>query len=262
MQRDDLPLITPIYIKKSMAMRSPTDPVYYLLTSNCLYLCRNHPYYRSCVPAPRWPTELVPHAASFAPKFPPIPQDQFERICGFFGHMSEEHRAEAIVLLAWDSIDQMVRTIVPQQVSAVSAGSRGLAYPIGVKYRFPQNLPKHWTVFSDIHSHCTMAAYASQTDIDDEDNFTGLHIVVGRLHQEPPEFHVEGVVDGTRFPLQWESVVSGYECRDAFPKEWMDQIVVTNYATFCDFDFDGEDFDEARRRASERESPAESSEHD
>ena len=103
-------------------------------------------------------------------------------------------------------------------------GSWGATYPIGVKYRFPQDLPKHWTVFCDIHSHCEMGAYASQTDIDDEDNFTGLHIVVGRLHQEPPEFHVEGVVDGTRFPVEWDDVVAGYQHRRVFPAEWLDQV--------------------------------------
>ncbi len=227
MQRDDLPLITPIYIKKSMAMRPPTDPVYYLLTSNCLYLCRNHPHYQSCVPAPRWPTELAPHAASLAARFPPIPQDQFERICGFFGHMSEEHRAEAIVLLAWDSIDQMVRTIVPQQVSAVSGGNWGRGYPIGVKYRFPQNLPKHWTVFSDIHSHCTMAAYASQTDQHDEEHSPGLHVVVGHIQREPPQVHVEAVVDGARFRLPASTVLADYGGRRTdFPAEWLERVSV------------------------------------
>ena len=86
-----------------------------------------------------------------------------------------------------------------------------------------------------------MGAYASQTDIDDEDSLTGLHIVVGRLHQEPPEFHVEGVVDGTRFPFEWDDVVTGYQQRATFPAEWLDQVAVTNYATFRDFDFDAEE---------------------
>ena len=240
MQRIDTSLITPIYVKQDKNMPPPEDPIYYLLARDNLYLCRNHPHYQSCVPAPQWPTELAPHAASFVSDYPLIPRDQFERICGFFGHMSEEYGAEAIALLAWDPVDREVHTIVPPQVSAVSPGSRGASYPIGVKYRLPPDLPSCWSIFCDIHSHCEMGAYASQTDIEDEDNFTGLHIVVGRLHQEPPEFHVEGVVDGTRFPSMWDDVVTGYQHRDTFPAAWVDQVAVTNYTTFRNFDFDTE----------------------
>jgi hypothetical protein len=93
-----------------------------------------------------------------------------------------------------------------------------------------------------------MGAYASWTDIDDEDNFTGLHIVVGRLHQEPPEFHVEGVADGTRFPFEIDDVADGYERRANFPAKWLNQIVITNYKTFRDFDFDAEE----RKRAAKK----------
>jgi hypothetical protein len=235
----DNSIITPIYLKQGKMPR-PKESVYYLLTSDNLYICRNHPHYRSCVPAPQWPTELAPHTMEFVPNYPPIPQTQIERICGFFSHVYQEFGAEAIALLAWDAIDREVRTVVPQQVSAVSQGNWGAVYPIGVKYRFPHELPKHWTVFCDVHSHCEMGAYASQTDIDDEDNLTGLHIVVGRLHQEPPEFHVEAVVDGTRFPLERNDVIANYQNRLAFPTDWLDQLAVTNYATFRDFDFSAE----------------------
>jgi hypothetical protein len=174
------------------------------------------------------------------PWFPTIPRDQVERICGFFEHMSKDHCAEAIALLAWDAIERAVHTIVPLQVAAVGRGSLGGAFPIGVKYQFPQNLPPHWTVFCDIHSHCEMAAYASPTDIEDENAFSGLHIVVGRIDEEPPQFHVEGVVDGARFKLKWDNVVEGYERRGIFPAHWMDQVIVTNYSTFRDFDFAAE----------------------
>jgi len=240
MKRIDSSLITPIYVKQSQDMPPPKDPVYYLLASNNLYLCRNHAHYQSCVPAPQWPTELAPHAMSLVSNYPPIPREQLERICGFFGYMSEEFSAEAIALLAWDPIDGQVRTIVPRQVAAVSEGSWGPSYPMAVKYQFPQDLPKHWTVFCDIHSHCEMGAYASKTDIDDEHHFTGLHIVVGRLHLEPPEFHVEGVVDGTRFAFEWDDVVSGYQQRAIFSAEWLDQVTVTNYAKFREFDLNAE----------------------
>jgi hypothetical protein len=241
MTRIDASLITPIYAKQSEDMPRPKDPVYYLLAADNLYLCRNHPQYTSCVPAPQWPTELASHVTSLVPNYPRIPRDQLEQICGFFGYLSDEWSAEAIALLAWDEHQRQVRTIVPRQVAAVSQGKWGPTCPIGVKYEIPRDLPSHWSVFCDIHSHCDMAAFASQTDIDDEDSRTGLHVVVGRLHREPPEFHVEAVVDGTRFLLDWQAVSDGYRSRTVFPRKWLEQVVVTNYATFRDFAFDEED---------------------
>ena len=247
MNRIDSSLITPIYVKQSKDMSLPTDPVYYLLAANNLYLCRNHPFFQSCVPASRWPTELAPHAESLISNYPPVPREVFEQICGFFGYITDRYGAEAIALLVWDRVNREVRTIVPPQVSAVSRGKWGGVFPIGVKYRFPRDLPQHWTVFGDVHSHCEMRAYASQTDIQDEDSLTGLHIVVGCLHQEPPEFHAEVVVDGTRFAFEWQDVVSGYQRRASFPAEWPDQVAVTNFAAFHAFDFDA---DELKRAAS------------
>ena len=243
MKRIDSTLITPIYVKEDSDTHLPTDPVYYLLTGNNLLLCRNHRFYRSCVPAPQWPTELAPHDSSLVLNFPMISQKNMEEICGFFGHVSDEACAEAIVLLAWDDLTQKIHTIVPRQVASVGRGWGGF-YPIGVKYKFPQDLPDSWTIFCDIHSHCEMSAYASQTDIHDEDYRSGLHLVVGHLHEEPPQFHVEAVVDGTRFSFEREDVITGYDRRRNFPEGWLDQITVTNYTEYSDYDFDAEELDQ------------------
>ncbi|MGB6045627.1 MAG: hypothetical protein WBF93_20905 [Pirellulales bacterium] len=240
MQRIDQSLITPIFVKESDDMPWPEHRVFYLLTGDNIYICRNDRYFRSCVPARLWPTELARHVASLVPKYPLIPQEMIERICGFFGHMSDLHGAEAIVLLAWDNGHQQVRTIVPEQVAAVSQGSWGTPHPIGVKYKFPHDLPRDWDVFCDIHSHCEMAAYASHTDVEDEDTLNGLHIVVGRLHQEPPEFHAEAVVDGTRFAIAPPKVIAGYQERSSFPSEWLEQATVTNLKKYRDFSFESD----------------------
>ncbi len=238
MTRIDERLITPIYVKQSDNMPRPKDPVYYLLTADNLYLCRNHTQYQSCVPAPRWPTELAPHVTSLIPSYPQIPRTQLEQICGFFGYMTDRWNAEAIALLAWDETVCEVRTVIPRQVAAVSQATMGPKSPVGVKYETPRDLPKNWSVFCDIHSHCELAAYASQTDVRDEDCLTGLHMVVGRLHEEPPDFHVEAVVDGTRFRLDWNHVSEGYLHRTMFPRQWLRQVVVMDYPAFCDFEFD------------------------
>src|SRR5207247_9057071 len=85
----------------------------------------------------------------------------------------------------------------------------------------------------DIHSHVDGAAYASFTDRDDEAHRPGLHIVVGRISEEPPEFYVAVVVDGTRFRLESQfAVVQGYSRRRVreVPQAWIDQVSVKTWS--------------------------------
>jgi hypothetical protein len=97
-----------------------------------------------------------------------------------------------------------------------------------LQYVMPR-LPSHWSWIGDIHSHVTAPAFASHTDQTDESHRPGLHIVVGRLDREPPEFHIEFIVDGTRFPVDDPGLVfAGYRRRqpDSVPACWLDQVIV------------------------------------
>ena len=51
--------VTPIYVKTDPRMPWPDDTFFYLMTADGLFACRNHKFFRSCVPAPRWPSELA-----------------------------------------------------------------------------------------------------------------------------------------------------------------------------------------------------------
>jgi hypothetical protein len=106
----------------------------------------------------------------------------------------------------------------------------GYRYPIGVHYNPPTNLPAAWVIFGDIHCHVTYSAYASHTDKEDELHSAGLHIVVGRIDEDPPDFHVEAVVDGERFALALEDICEGYvERRMKVPERWLEQVEVEQY---------------------------------
>src|SRR5439155_1382120 len=118
-----------------------------------------------------------------------------------FARVAEMHGAEAGVLLAWDARARRLRVLVPEQRATVSQGWRGRRYPIGLHYETPNDLPRELTLLGDVHSHVDEPAYSSGTDRQDEAHRPGLHIVVGRISEEPPEFHVEAVVDGTRFTV-------------------------------------------------------------
>ncbi len=227
-------LLTPIHLKIGDDFEWPkTERTFYLLTRDGLFLCRNHPFFRSSVRVDHWPTELKGHSPSLRLRYPKLPRRMMERVVGFFSIIGHHHGSEAAVLLAWNQSTESVEIIVPEQLGIVCPastgdGSFGNAYPIKLYYEIPP-LPSHLLLIGDIHSHVDAAAYASGTDKADEEFRPGLHIVVGRIQHEPPEFHCEVTVDGTRFRVHdLDMVLTGYEQRreDEVPKEWLEKVTV------------------------------------
>ena len=217
----------PVLLKTDPELPWPEDErLFYVLGRDGLYICRNHQFFRSCVRARSGPSELENQASFLKPAFPLIPRTLFEQVVGFFDRIGDLHNAEASVLLAWDSEQQRVRIVVPEQTATVSRSWDGSQYPIGLHYT-PPSFPTGWIPFGDIHSHVRLPAYASQTDKDDETHSAGLHIVVGRIHKEPPDIHAEGVVDGTRFVLSASQVIEDYRARSRdIPKRWIERVEV------------------------------------
>jgi hypothetical protein len=223
------PLLTPILLKTAEDMPWPEDQsVFHLVTADGLYLCRNHEFFVSSVSTDQFPQELAGHRAFLRLRYPRLPQRTFEQIVGFFSLIGESFGAEAAVLLAWNPAQTQIEILVPPQRSLVSSGWGGQYYPLSVDYEMPA-LPAGWRWIGDMHSHADEAAYSSYMDEKDERHRPGLHIVVGRVSQEPPEFHAEVVIDGTRFRIpDLESVVEGYAHRrtSEVPADWIDNVRV------------------------------------
>ena len=117
---------------------------------------------------------------------------------------------------------------MPDQIATVGTYWWGTKYPIDLSYEIPV-LPPHLMLIGDIHSHVNGPAFASLTDKADEQHQPGLHLVVGRIGQEPPEFHCEVLADGMRFQVQdLSSVMEGYRSRQtkAVPAEWLARVKV------------------------------------
>jgi PRTRC genetic system protein A len=229
MKCSDPHLFTPLYLKLDSSMPWPEEELaFYLLTSDGLFLCRNHPLFQSCVRTHGFPSELAPQRPFLRLKYPRIPGLVLERVVGFFELVARRHHSEAAVLLVWNRETGAMEIVVPKQTGIVSSGTYGSVYPIELEYEVPA-LPPHLLLIGDIHSHVDYAAYASGTDQLDEKHRPGLHLVVGRLSQEPPEFHCEVIADGTRFKVRdLGMVVEGYQERreDQVPPEWLDKLTV------------------------------------
>jgi proteasome lid subunit RPN8/RPN11 len=219
---------TPLLIKRDDEFEWPEDQrMFYLLANTGLFKCRNHEFFRSCVPAHQGPSELADQEPLMECSFPLIPRVLFERVVGFFDQIRLLHNSEVSVLLAYDRENEAVELVVPEQTATVIRYSDGWQHPIGLHYYPPLDLPPSWVVFGDIHSHVDLAAYSSGTDVHDETHSAGLHIVIGRLYREPMDVHVEAVVDGERFEMKLEDVVEGYEARSLdVPDEWMGKVEI------------------------------------
>lgn len=218
-------LLTPIFHNLDES-NLPKDPAYYLLASNGLFYCRNTEFFSSCVPARNYPLELPQQRTFMKLRYPRIDRRLFELVVGFFSRVFDRHRSEAAIIPIWDRREQCIRLLVPPQEAGVTRGYSGKLYPNDVRYEIP-SLPAHQFPIGDIHSHGDGGAYSSWTDKSDEKFRAGLHIVVGRIDRDPPEVHVEAVVDGHRFAVDAGSVIEGYRHRrTGVPKSWMDQVKV------------------------------------
>lgn len=236
------PLLTPIVVKQGT--ETPWlegKRFFYMLTRDGLFICRQHEFFRSCVKAKAGPSELGEQAPLYEPRFPLIPRSIIEQAVGFFTRVADLHGSEAAALLVWDQEEERVRLVVPHQTATMGGQLNGYSYPIGVHYDPPTDLPESWVVMGDIHCHVNYSAYASHTDKEDELHSAGLHIVVGYINEEPPDFHVEAVVDGERFTLALDDIAEGYVERNMkAPDEWLDQIEIeytkwfssTNYVNY------------------------------
>jgi proteasome lid subunit RPN8/RPN11 len=227
MKHPDENLPVPLYVKTDDAMPLPTDEsCYYVVTRDGLFIGRNTKFFSSVVPAPAFPGWLGEQRSFCRVRYPILSQRQYELIVGFFWRIAELHQSEACVLLAWD--ERRYHLIVPRQVATVRRSSYdGKRSAIGVEYYLDNALPNNWTVIGDVHSHVDGSAYASGVDTDDERHRAGLHIVVGCISRDPPDVHVEAVVDGCRFRMDPSRVIEGYRRRRTnVPQRWLDQVKV------------------------------------
>ena len=227
-------LLSSIYLKTDADGAVPRDEAcYYLLSRSGLFIGRNQALMRSLVPAPDWPRELGAQEPFLQLTYPLVPADLLADIVGFFWTVADRHGAEAAVLLGYDG--STITPIVPDQTGTIGRGYRGRPYPIGLHYDIPVEL-NGLRIIGDFHSHVFEAAYASSVDMQDERHRPGLHVVAGRLDHDPPDWHIEYVVDGTRFSIDPDTVLDldGYNGRTVPTNPaWMDRLKVMSAGEYA-----------------------------
>ena len=197
------------------------------MAANGLFRCRNTELFTSCVPVASGPQSLARREPFLRIRSPHVPRRLLESIVGFFSVVYDCYRAEAAVLILWNRFRQRYQILVPEQTSRVFVTWQGTACPLSVDYETPASLPPDTCIVGDVHSHGNGPAFTSWTDRDDEIHRAGFHIVVGQIDQDPPQFHVEAVVDGTRFRVPTDSLLEGYRHRRRrVPARWLERVHV------------------------------------
>jgi PRTRC genetic system protein A len=235
MKHSDTKLLTPVHLKLSDKTPWPEEEsTFYLVASNGTFICRNHPLFQSCVRTDQGPGELASQRSFLKMKYPKISRRLMEQVIGFFHIIAKRHNSEAGVLLLWNSVEDSLEVLVPKQTGIVGQGYLGGTYPLELEYEIPP-LPQERLLIGDIHSHVNYAAYSSSTDKADERHRPGLHLVVGRIDEEPPEFHCEVIADGMRFRVSnLDLIMEGYhERRPAeVPEAWLEQVTIETQRSY------------------------------
>jgi hypothetical protein len=217
----------PIYLKTDADLPRPVEPEFYLITADGTYLCRNHPFFISDVPARQAPRSLLPHQASCSVRFPKLGTAGLEYVVGFFDRIHQEHGAESIAILLWDQRRRRYRIHVPKQEATVWEATGGRRTALDVSYELPLPLPRDHLLVADIHCHCDFSADASYTDRRDERFRDGVHAIVGEIDREPPQFRLELSIDGARFLMRFDQLFRGYrQRRNCVPEAWLKSVSV------------------------------------
>ena len=164
----------------------PDDDIFYVIGKNGIFLKKNLGMIESLVPVSKIP--FLENVECFAVMhIEKIPADLVGNVYEFFKEVYEKYKSEAMVLIFYNQNTKKYKFIAPSQtVSGASCN-----YNKGITI-------KNMAMIGTIHSHGSMSAFHSGTDVNDEKVFDGLHITIGNVNDEFPTISTSVVSNGHR----------------------------------------------------------------
>jgi hypothetical protein len=157
---------------------------------------------------------------------PAIPFEMVNRLDEFFRLVDAQHGTESIVLLTFDpskTDSSGWGILVPEQTNTSVHCNYN---PDSIVSEKPQDV----LIVGSVHSHPSMAAYASGTDHSDQDDFDGLHITFGwqkAVNGGATQYHIEMQMSGNSWTLKPEDVFESFKIeKEPDPKvvEWSTKV--------------------------------------
>jgi PRTRC genetic system protein A len=190
----------PVYMKKKGSQPPATVP-HYIVAKNGIFLKKESWWMEAVVPVKQIAV-LEEQKTGCELKFPPLSAVMLAKAWKFFKAVYKKHHSESAVLLHYSERLGWELTI-PEQTVTFSH----------VDYKMADRLAGY-VFIGTMHSHSSMSAFHSGTDIGDEAQIDGIHITFGDV-DEPDQFSMDAevVVNGTRFmlPLDFMEGVSVVE---------------------------------------------------
>jgi hypothetical protein len=177
----------------------PATGTYYVVASNGMFLNKDTGLVRAMVKV-----EGIAILKSLKPsaelRLPMIPSTIIAQSLLFFRRVYSQHHSEAITLLYYSKEKGEFMVDAPPQETHFA----GLKYEPLAKFG-----DLGFQLVGTIHSHCDFGAFHSGTDINDEKNFDGIHITLGRVDQPYFTNSVTIAVNNNRFKVDAEKAIVG-----------------------------------------------------
>jgi hypothetical protein len=192
-----------IYINNGVDI--PEDETCYIIAKGGIYLKKKLDLIESLTPVDKISfLEDIPTFAKI--NIPLISTKMFGNILGFFKEVYRLYKSEAIVLLFYNKNKKSYKVFVPEQ--EVSSAS--------LSYDSTKTIKDHILIGS-IHSHGSMSAFHSGTDVGDEAKFDGIHLTIGKVNETFFDVCGSIAVNGMRVPISPENYINGLESREYTP---------------------------------------------
>ena len=150
----------------------------------------------------------------FTPSLPLIPFKHLLDIISLFRKIENEGGNEALVNIYWDKHDKTYIVDIPEQTAS----------PISVDSRTnPEYDNDRFIHYADVHSHCNMGAFFSETDNRDE-RATRVYAVIGNVQSYFPEIKVRISNGGTYLEIEPNVVFEEYNRMKKLAMTWWIQF--------------------------------------
>lgn len=174
------------------------------------------------VPAKSGPATLGKVETNFDMNEKRVPQWLIMKAHDFFKKIWESKHTEAMVYIIHHPVKDIFNLWVPEQYCTGAS----------VNYRLqPGAIKSGWQAVGTIHSHCNFGAFHSGTDQHDMSGMPGLHITIGHVDRDWPEFAVALSANGQQFDVDKgiERIMDRDELKDPkgyddAPEWWLDLV--------------------------------------
>lgn len=176
----------------------PASGTYFVIGRDGMYLRKENVVGSALVPVQH--ISFLREAAEKAVyHLPRLPTALVADIFAFFRQVYENHKSEAIVLVHYSEAEHIFLLSCPKQLVDGS----------GVHHYDATERFDGYLLVGSVHSHADMSAIHSCTDQEDEEQFDGVHCIIGRFDTDYVEIRCSLVMNGTRFSVAPKHVFEG-----------------------------------------------------